>query len=251
MTGAVIRVELLKLRRSPVGLIATGATVIGVLLLLAGITAGVAQGDPRLIAKAGPAASLDWDGLLAGAVQVVGAAGPLASGVVLAWIFGREFAEATITGLFALPCARDRIALAKLSVHALWLLVVATALTLGVLALGLSLGYGLPHAGAWAGAGRLWALVVLGGVASLPVAWIATRARSVLAAVGGAIGLVIIAQVGALAGAGAWLPPAAPVLWAMSQGSGASPVQMCLTGAFALVFAWLTCDSWRRLQLDH
>src|SRR5699024_4261901 len=100
-------------RRSPVGLLATCALLAGTLLLLGGITAAVVDGNPQIIAKAGPAASLDWSGLTAGAAQITSAGALVTFGVVLAWMFGREFADGTITGLFALPVSRGRIALAK------------------------------------------------------------------------------------------------------------------------------------------
>ena len=126
---AAMRVEALKLTHSLVGLIATLAVVAGMLALLGGITAGVAGGNPELVAKAGPAGTLNWDGLLAGAAQITAVASILGFGIVLSWMFGREFTEGTVTGLFALPVSRTRIALAKLTVYALWATVVSVALT--------------------------------------------------------------------------------------------------------------------------
>ena len=106
---AAMRVEALKLTHSLVGLIATLAVVAGMLALLGGITAGVAGGNPELVAKAGPAGTLNWDGLLAGAAQITAVASILGFGIVLAWMFGREFTEGTVTGLFALPVSRTRM----------------------------------------------------------------------------------------------------------------------------------------------
>src|SRR5690625_5958954 len=99
---AAIRVEALKLSHSLVTVIATLALVAGMFALLGGITAGIASGNEELIAQAGPAASLDWDGLLAGAAQITAVTAVLGFGIVLGWIFGREFTDGTITGLFAL-----------------------------------------------------------------------------------------------------------------------------------------------------
>lgn len=248
---AVIRVEALKLTHSPVGVIATLAIVVGVLALLGGITAGVAGGSPDLIAKAGPAATLDWNGLLAGATQVTAVVSILGFGIVLAWMFGREFAEGTITGLFALPASRAKIALAKLIVYALWAVIVSVALTLGVLVIGLAFSYGLPSAEVWAALGRLFTLGVLSMGLAVPVAWLATLTRSLLAAVGCTIALVVTAQVGALAGAGGWMPLAAPALWAMSGGTAVTAAQLGLTLAIPLVFVMLSCVAWARLQLDR
>lgn len=248
---AVIRVEALKLIRSPVGVIATLAIVLGALALLGGITAGVAGRNPELIAKAGPAATLDWNGLLAGATQITAVVSILGFGIVLAWTFGREFVEGTITGLFGLPAGRAKIALAKLTVYALWAVIVSVVLTLGVLTLGLAFSYGLPSAEVWAALGRLFILGVLSTGLAVPVAWFATLTRSLLAAVGGASALVVTAQIGALAGAGGWMPFAAPALWAMSSGTAVTAAQLGVTLAVPLAFVVLSCAAWSRLQLDR
>ncbi|MEH6819465.1 MAG: ABC transporter permease [Dietzia psychralcaliphila] len=248
---AAIRVEAIKLTRSLVGVTATLAIVLGMVAVLGGITAGVAGGNTELIAQAGPAAVLDWHGLLAGASQITAVAGILGFGIVLAWMFGREFADGTISGLFALPVSRGRIALAKLVVYIVWATAVSIALVLGVLAVGLVAGYGPPGDGTWAALGRLGALGALSSGIAIPVAWIATVTRSLLAAVGSTIALVVVAQVGALAGAGGWMPLAAPALWAMSEGEAVTAPQLAVAGIIAVASAALTCAAWRRLQLDR
>ncbi|MDR2998545.1 MAG: ABC transporter permease [Microbacterium sp.] len=245
----VLRVEALKLLRSPVGIVATLAVVAGAMALLGGIAAAVAGGNPEVAAKAGPAATPDWDGLLAGASQVTAVGGLIGFGAVLAWMFGREFTDGTITGLFALPVGRGRIALAKILVHLAWVACVGVLLAAGVLGLGLLLGYGTPDAETWAGLGRQVALALLTGLIVAPVAWIATAAHSVFAGVGGTVALVILAQVGALSGAGGWMPLAAPALWAMSAGAAVSGVELLLVAAVPVVFGALACVSWSRLQL--
>lgn len=196
---AAMRVEALKLTHSLVGVIATLAVVAGMLALLGGITAGVAGGNPELVAKAGSAGVLNWDGLLAGAAQITAVASILGFGIVLAWMFGREFAEGTVTGLFGLPVSRTRIALAKLTVYALWATVVSVALTAGVLVLGLTLAYGPPSSQTWGALGRVLVLAMLSAGIAVPVAWVATFSRSLLAAVGCTVALVVVAEVGALA----------------------------------------------------
>ena len=174
---AAVGVELLKLTRSPVGVISTFAVLGGMLGLLGGITAAVAGGNPEVIAKAGAAAARDWAGLLLGADQVVAAGALLGFGVVLSWVFAREFTDGTITGLFALPISRGRIALGKLVVYLLWTAAGGLAVTLEVLILGLLLGYGPPGMATWSALGRLLVLVVLTGIVAVPVAWVATAAR--------------------------------------------------------------------------
>lgn len=251
MMKIAIRVEALKLSRSSVGVIATIAIVCGTLALLAGITAALAGGNPELTAKLGPAATRNWAGLLSSAAQITAAGGLLGFGVVLTWMFAREFTDGTIPGLFALPISRSRIAIAKLTVYALWAIGASVILTGCLLALGVLLGYGAPDTQTWAALGRQLSLGLLSAAIATPAAWVATLTRSILAGVGATIGLVVLAQVGALAGAGGWMPLAAPGLWAMSRGTDVHPAQLGLAIAVALVFAALTASSWNRLQLNR
>lgn len=194
--------ESLKLVRSPVGAIGTLALVAGALVLLGGITAGLASRNPELTAQVGPAEPLNWGGLLAGAAQITAAGELLDFCVVLSWIFVREFTDGTVTGPFALSVILSRIALAKYIVYSAWALVVSLIRTLGILGLGVLFGYG------------------------------------------GAIALVIIAQIGSLAGTGGWMPLAAPALWAMSAGTAVNTVQLFLTTALGVIFGVLTCATW-------
>ena len=107
--------ETVKLAGSTVGRVGSIAIVVGISLLSGAMLLAAASGDPQLVAKLGPAATRDWTGFLLAAAQITGAGGLLGFGVVLSWMFGREFGDGTITGLFALPVRRSTIALAKLT----------------------------------------------------------------------------------------------------------------------------------------
>jgi len=246
---AALRVEARKLARSPVGLVGTLALVLGTVLLLAGTSAALVAGNAEVAAKLGPAATLGWSGLLLAAAQVTAAGGLLGSGVVLAWIFGREFTDGTLAALFALPVRPARTALAKLTVHAGWVVAVHLLLAPAVLGLGLVLGHGPPTADTWAGLGRQLVLGVLTGIAAAPVAWVTTLGRSLLAGTRCAIGLVVAGQVGALTGVHGWVPFAAPVLWA--TGHDVTVAQLGLTAVLAAACAAATSTTWARLQLDR
>ncbi len=249
--NVAVRVEALKLTRSPVGIVGSAAIVLGIGTLCAVIMAALASGDPQLVAKLGPDASRDWPGLVGTAAQISGAGGLLAFGVVAAWLFGREFSDGTVTGLFGLPVGRGTIAAAKLAVYAAWGTAVSGAVVAVVLLLGLVLGFGAPAPADWGALGRLLVLGVLSSGVAVPTAWVATITRSLLGGVSVAIGLVVVAQVGVLAGGGGWLPLAAPALWAVSGGTAVSAVQLCGAVVFALVAATATTWSWHRLQLDR
>lgn len=249
--SAALRVEALKLLRSPVGAITSLAVVMGTVLLLAGITAGLRADNPDLMAQLGPAAATNWAGLLSSAAQITSVGGLLGAGVVLTWLMAREFTDGTISALFALPVSTGQIAAAKLVIFGLWSVAVSIALVIAVLALGLVLGYGVPNPEVQAAVGRQTLLILLSAMLATPAAWVATLTRSVLAGVGTVIGLITIAQVGALTGAGPWIPFAAPALWAMSDGAAVSAVQLSLSIATGLIFAVLTVVVWSRLQLNR
>lgn len=248
---AAVQVEALKLLRSRVGVIASAVLVGGLLALVAGTMAAVVAGDRALIAKLGGHAVAGWAGLLHVAAQITGAGGLLGFGVVLAWLFSREFADGTVTGLFALPVGRGRIAAAKLLVFVAWAIVISLALDAVLLVAGLAYGFGVPGPQAWAALGRQGALGLLTAAVAVPVAWAATLARSLLAGVAAAVGLVVVAQVGAMGGAGGWMPFAAPALWAISGGAAVSAVQLGVPVVLALAVSGLVVASWRRLQLDR
>jgi ABC-2 type transport system permease protein len=246
-----LRVEALKLTRSLVGVSGTAAILGGIVALIGGITAAIMAGNPEVTAKLGSSATLDWSGLLGSAAQITAAGGFGGFGIVLAWMFAREFTDGTITGLFALPVGRGTIAAAKIIVFLLWAVAVNLLIIAGLVAVGFLLGYGDPTTTGWQGLGRQLVLGILTAAIAMPVAWIATLARSLLAGVATTIGLVVVGQVGVLAGVGGWLPIAAPALWAMSQGSAVSAGQFGVLGLYVIIFVTLTVRSWSRLQLDR
>jgi ABC-2 type transport system permease protein len=249
--SAALRAEWMKIWRSPVGGIAAVAYVGGMTALCAVIIGIARSGDRELIAKLGPSITFDWPGLLSAAAQITAAGGFIASGVVLAWVFAREFADGTITGLFALPLPRTTLAIGKLLAFGLWQVIVSAMVASALLITGLCFGFGVPTAEAWSALGRQAILTLLTAVAVLPVAYVASVARSLMAAIGSAIALLVITQVGVLSGAGGWMPFAAPALWAIRGGDAVSGLQLGLAALVGAAVVGATVDAWRRLQLDR
>lgn len=249
---AAIWAETVKLAGSTVGRVGSVAIVIGISVLSGSmLLAAATTTDPQVLAKLGPVADGDWKGFLLGAAQITGAGGLGGFAVVLAWMFGREFGDGTIAGLFALPVRRTTIALAKLIVYVIWVTVMSLLLAVVLGVVGTLAGLGAIEGETPAMLLRQVALGVMSVAITLPVAWAATLSRSVLGGVSVAIGLVVVAQVSVLAGLGGWMPLAAPALWAISLGTGVSPVQLSLLLPFGAIFVVLTTASWRRLQLDR
>jgi ABC-2 type transport system permease protein len=248
---AALRAELHKLAASLVGRVTTVAVIGGVTVIALAMMLAVRSGRAEITAKFGSALTADWSGFLDTAIQVTGAGGLLGSAVVVGWMVGREFTDHVVHGLFALPVGRATIAGAKLLAYGIWSIGVATMLPLVMLGAGIVAGLGVPGPEALGGLVRLGVLSLAGAMLATPATLAATLGRSVLAAVGVAIGLLVVAQVSVIAGAGGWMPLAAPALWALSAGAAVSPVQLTMVIPFAGIWIVATIVGWHRLQLDR
>jgi ABC-2 type transport system permease protein len=243
--------EAVKLLGSTVGRVGSVTIVVGISVLSGTMLVAASTDDPQLLAKLGPVASGDWRGFLLGAAQITGAGGLGGFAVVLAWMFGREFGEGTITGLFALPVRRSTIALAKILVYAGWAAVMSVLLAIVLVLVGTIARLGPITADVGGMLARQVALSAMSAAITIPVAWAATLSRSVLGGVSVAIGLVVVAQVSVLTGIGGWMPLAAPALWAVSAGTAVTPVQLMLVIPFVAIGVLLTASAWKRMQLDR
>lgn len=249
--AVALAVEGRKTRASRVVLATTVLLVVGIALLAGSLTAAAAAGNDQVLAQLGPMADrVGWDRLLGVVAQVTAAAALLGFGVALSWMFGREFTDRTVTGLFALPVSRPAIALAKLAVYLVWVLVVATVLVLLLALVGVVLDLGPLTGEVFAALARQHVLTVLSAVLAIPAAWAATLGRGLLPGIATTIGTIVVAQVMVVAGTGAWFPLAAPALWAL-QPADVSPTQLCLVTLVPLTFVPAVLAAWQRLQLDR
>lgn len=247
--GAAVAVETRKALASRVVLTTTVLLVVGIAVLAGALTAAAGSGNEQVLAQLGPLAGRSgWPLLLGVVAQVTAAAVLLGFGVVLSWLFGREFADGTVGALFALPVSRSAVAAAKVVVFLAWAVVVATALVLLLVVGGLVIGLGMPDGAVITALARQHLLALLSTVLAVPAAWAATLGRGLLPGIGTAIGLIVIAQVMVVAGTGAWFPVAAPALWAM-QPDSVTTGQLALVVVVPLVFVPSTLRAWRRLQL--
>lgn len=249
--AAALSVEVRKFAASRVVQTATVLVVVGISVLTGSMTAAAGAGNEKILAQLGEFADAEgWDRLSGVAAQITGAGGLLGFGVVLAWAVGREFAEGTVSGLFALPVSRATVMAAKLTAFAAWTAGVAVALVTVLAVTGLVAGNGAPDGEALGGLGRLLVLAVLSGLLAVPAAWVATLGRGLLPGIATSIGTVVVTQVMVVSGTGAWFPVAAPSLWAMRSGD-VSSVQLALVLLVPLVSGLLAMRAWSRLQLDR
>ncbi|QFG67915.1 ABC transporter permease [Ornithinimicrobium pratense] len=246
-----VAVEGRKAASSPV-LLTTGVLLVAGVGVLAGVMTAAARGGNEQIRAqlAGLGDADPWPQLIGGASQITAAAGFLAFGVALSWLIGREFTDRTVAGLFALPISRTHIALGKLAVFAGATFPVALLLTAVVFLVGLVSGLGAPDPAAWNGLARLFILTVLTGFLVWPAAWVATLGRGLLPGIAATVVLIVIAQVFAVMGTGAWFPIVAPALWAVAP-EQVSARQLTLVALVPALSAALTVRAWSRLQLDR
>lgn len=225
--AAALRIEGLRLRRSPVAVLA--AVLLTALVPSASVGAVALARSPHAAAptaaKLAPYAAGDLAAThLTVCAQVLGVAVLVAGGFVVASVFGRELETGTAGALFALATPRAAIALARCVVVVLWLaacVVLTVLLTVAVSAV-VATGGGSGASGAWREAGRAVVSGLLGVGLALPFGAVATVTRSRLATVGALLGVVALTQVVVLLGGGAWFPYAAPSLWAGLGGPAAA-----------------------------
>jgi ABC-2 type transport system permease protein len=237
-----IRVELLKARRSKMPLLTALAFS---LAPLAGGFFMIVMKDPDLARRLGMisakaqiiAGGADWQTYLSLLAQATAIGGILLFSLVATWVFGREYADHTVTDLLALPTPRRAIVLAKFVVVALW----SAALILLIVLIGLAVGVavGLPPAGAeifWQGMRTLALAASLTLALDTPIAFCASAGRGYLPPMGAAILLLILAQIVAATGWGDYFPWSVPALY-----SGMAGPDYATPGPASLVIVLFTC----------
>ena len=161
----------------------------------------------------------DWTGHLAFTAQITSIGGLLLFGMVMVWLFGREFSDRTVKDLLALPTSRTAVVTAKLLLAALWcmglsMLVVLLALVSGVLLdlPGWSTAVGLE------GAGTVLACALLTFALATGYGLVASVGRGYLPAVGAIFLTLVLSQVIGAIGFGAWFPWSVPALLSGAAG---------------------------------
>jgi ABC-2 type transport system permease protein len=235
--GAALSAELLKARRSRVP--AVTFLVVVVLPVAAALFIFIVA-DPQRARDLGilgqkaqiSGMTADWPGLLTFATQAVAAASLLLQSFIVTWIFGREFVDRTAHGLMALPVSRAAVVSAKYLLYAAWAMLLGLWLTTLVFGVGLAMRLPGWDAGSAAGTAAGMVQATLGTVLVItPIAYVASRARGYLAPLGCAVGMLLLAQVAAILGWGAYIPWAIPAIAA-----GVDPTQAA-TGVSWLIVA--------------
>jgi ABC-2 type transport system permease protein len=212
MPADVLPTELLKLRRSSVPFVSLVAVLLGpsgIALLMWIVRDPVRAAELGLLGTKANLAGLEatWPAFGGFLTVVVGAGGMLLLAFVVAFLFGREYADGTAKNLLTLPVARGWFVAAKLLVAAGWWLLLAIAALAWGFALGGLLGLpGLTPDLALATIVRTLAAAGLAYLLAPVLAWITIWSRSYLAALGFALGALLLGDLLGHTGWAAWFP---------------------------------------------
>lgn len=242
--AAALWAELLKVRRSRV------PWVTGAAFTMAGLVGGffmfVLQDLERarslglLGAKARFAGgTADWASYFTLTAQIAAVGGLLVFGLVVTWLFGREFSDRTAKDLLALPTSRGAVVAAKLLVALGWCFLLTCQVVVITLLVGALLG--LPGWSAHAarhGLGTAFATALLTVALATTYGLVASVSRGYLAAVGAIFVSLFAAQVIAALGFGAWFPWSVPSLLSGAAGpEQATPRALGIAGVVVVGIA--------------
>lgn len=238
MFAKALVTEFLKLRRSKVtwfSLIALSLGPLGIALFMWIVREPGRAAQLGLLGTKANLAGLEatWPSYFSMLTLVVGIGGMLMLAFIVAFVFGREYADGTAKNLLALPVPRVWFVLAKLVVAAVWWFVLVVAVLVEALAIGSVVG--LPDLSAGLALGGAGDALLAAGVAYLlapAVAWITTLGRGYLPPLGFALAMLALGNLFAKTGWALWFP------WSivpLSIGMVGQPVDTLPLGSFVVV----------------
>jgi ABC-2 type transport system permease protein len=210
--GRVLSTEFLKLRRSKVtwGSLAglsTGPLAIALFMWIVREPGRAAQ-----LGLFGTKANLSglsatWPSFLSVLTMIVGVGGLLLLAFIVAYVFGREYAEGTAKNMLALPVGREWFVVAKLIVAAVWWLILVVVVLVEALVIGSVLG--LPGFSVGLVASAVGNALLAAGIAYLlapMVAWITILGRGYMPPLAFAIATLALGDVFTHTGWAPWFP---------------------------------------------
>ena len=240
MFAQVLATEFLKLRRSKVTWGTLGALSMGPLGIALFMWIVREPGRAGQLGLVGTKANLSgieatWPSFASMLAMIVGVGGMLLLAFVVAYLFGREYAEGTAKNLLALPVGRSQFVLAKLVVAAVWWFALVVVVLGEALAVGLALG--LPGFSAGLAVGALGNSLLAAAISFLlvpVVAWITVAGRGYMPPLAFALAALALGNVFSKTGWAEWFPwSIVPTLIGMvGKPVGALPV-----GSYVIVAA--------------
>lgn len=201
MFAQVLLTEFVKLRRSKVTWL-TLATLsmgpLGIALMMWIVREPGRAAQLGLLGAKANLAGLDatWPVYFSMLTLVVGMGGMMVLSFIVAYVFGREHADATAKNMLALPVGRHSFALAKLVVVAVWWAMLVVAVLAESFVIGAALG--LPGFTAALAGSAVRDALLAAGIAYLlapVVAWVAALGRGYMPPLGFAFAMLALGQI--------------------------------------------------------
>jgi ABC-type transport system involved in multi-copper enzyme maturation permease subunit len=212
MLARVLATEFMKLRRSKV----TWATLAGLSMGPLGIALFMwivrEPGRAAQLGLLGTKANLagleaTWPAYFEMLTIIVGIGGMLLLAFIVAYLFGREYDDATAKNMLALPVGRHWFALAKLVVAATWWAVLTVAVLAEAVVVGLALGLPGFSAGlAASGVGTALLAAAISFLLAPVIAWVTVWSRGSSAPIGFAIAMLAAGNLLGKTGWAEWFP---------------------------------------------
>ena len=208
----VLSTEFLKLRRSKVTWGSLAGLSMGPLAIALFMWIVREPGRAAQLGLLGTKADLSgitatWPSFLSMLTMIVGVGGLLLLAFIVAYVFGREYAEGTAKNMLALPIGREWFVVAKLVVAAVWWLVLVVAVLVEALVIGSALG--LPGFSAGLVVSAVGNALLAAGIAYLlvpVVAWITILGRGYMPPLAFAIATLALGDVFTHTGWAPWFP---------------------------------------------
>jgi ABC-type transport system involved in multi-copper enzyme maturation permease subunit len=238
MFGQVLATEFIKLRRSKVTWFTLAAISMGPLGIALFMWIVREPGRAAQLGLLGTKANLagleaTWPAFFSMLTLIVGIGGMLLLSFVVAYVFGREYAEGTAKNLLALPVGRHWFVVAKFVVAAVWWAVLVLAVLAEALLVGALLG--LPGFSASLAANGVQKALLSAGIAYLlvpVVAWITVVGRGYMPPLAFAFAMLALGNVFGHTGWAVWFPwSIVPLL----VGMVGNPVATLPTGSYIVV----------------
>lgn len=212
MLTRALTTEFLKLRRCKV----TWATLLGLSMGPLGIALFMwilrEPGRAASLGLLGTKANLSgleatWPAYADMLTLIIGIGGMLVLSFIVAYVFGREYEDATAKNMLALPVARHWFVIAKLVVVVVWWVALVVAVLTEAIVIGLALG--LPGFSAGLVAGTVGKALLAAGISYLlvpVVAWVTVWSRGGAAPIGFALGMLALGNLFGKTGWAEWFP---------------------------------------------
>jgi ABC-type transport system involved in multi-copper enzyme maturation permease subunit len=242
MFAQVLATEFLKLRRSKVVGLSFAAFSLGPLGMALLMWIVREPGRAARLGLLGAKANLSgleatWPAYFTTITMIVGVAGLLLLSFIVAYVFGREYAEGTAKNLLALPVGRHWFALAKFVVAAVWWALLAVAVLAEAFVVGLALA--LPGFSTGLALGAADNALLAAAIAYLlapVVAWIVTLSRGYMAPLGFALAMLVLGDLFSKTGWAAWFPWSIVPLLIGAVGSHSESVASASIAVVAFTF---------------